>query len=91
MGNCRLESFVRPFSTALALVLSACAMLGASHFRLAETDCSEVIVREFDASDEAERPLGATVARSLAEILQNRGILAPIVTRDERLRGTPTR
>jgi hypothetical protein len=81
MDDIRLKSF----GTTLALLLCGCAWLGTSRFRLAGTGHTEVIVREFDVRDEAERPLGATVARSLAEILQNRGILAPIVASDERL------
>jgi hypothetical protein len=85
MGNIQLKSLAGPFGAALAVLLCSCGSLVASHFRLAETDRAEVIVREFDASDEVERPLGVTVARHLAEILQNRGILAPIVAVGEPL------
>jgi hypothetical protein len=70
MANIRLKSLVGPFGTALALVLCGCTSLAAPHFHLAGTDRAEVIVREFDASDEAERQLGATVAQSVAQILR---------------------
>jgi hypothetical protein len=81
MADIRLKSF----GAVLTLLLCGCAWLSASRFRIAGTDRPEVIVREFDTHDEAARPFGATVARSLAEILQNRGILAPIIASDDRL------